>query len=86
MEESITFFTSLGAVGIIAYKLGTTFLQEKKEDKEMYRQEIKENREMYKQELEKDREIYIKSIESVVTRIERVEDDVTEIKEAIKGA
>lgn len=85
MEQTVTFFTSLGAVGIIAYKLGMTFLDEKKEDKALYRQEIKETRDLYKQELEKDREVYINSINSVVTRIENVEDDVKEIKEAIRG-
>jgi hypothetical protein len=85
MESIVNEFLQYGVLGIGVFALGSTFLKEKKEDKELYRQEIKETRELYKQELDKDREVYINSINSVVTRIESVEEDVKEIKDAIRG-
>lgn len=84
MQEFVTLFSGLGVTGVIAYKLFEVFLKEKEQDKIAYREELREQREMYKEELAKDREVYINSINSVVNRLENVEQDVEEIKNLIK--
>lgn len=83
MEEVMTQFASLGAVGIIAGVLFKKFLDDSNSDKEYFRNEIKETRELYKEELKKDRETYINSIEKITNRIDIIEDDVKEIKEKL---
>lgn len=94
MEQMMQEFASMGIVGVIAYYLFKNTLDEKKQDRELHRTEVKEirqmydeelreAREMYKQELEKDRVVYVNSINSVVTRIETVEDDVKLIMDKV---
>lgn len=80
MEEMISQFASLGAVGVVAGVLFKKFLDDSNSDKEYFRNEIKETRELYKEELKKDRETYISSIEKITNRIDVIEDDVKEIK------
>ena len=83
MEEMISQFASLGAVGVVAGVLFKLFLEEKAEEKKFFREEIKETRELYKEELKKDRETYISSIEKITNRIDIIEDDVKEIKDKL---
>lgn len=83
MEEMITQFAGLGVTGIVAYKLFTTFLAEKKDDKEAYKAELKELRVMYREELAKDRELYQDSMRMIVSKLDNLEQDIVEIKEKI---
>ena len=83
MEEIITQFAGLGAVGIIAGVLFKKLIDDSNNDKEYFRNEIKESRELYKEELKNDREIYINSIEKITNRIDIIEDDVKEIKDKL---
>ena len=83
MEEIITQFAGLGAVGIIAGVLFKKLIDDSNNDKEYFRNEIKETRELYKEELKNDREIYINSIEKITNRIDIIEDDVKEIKDKL---
>lgn len=90
MEEIITQFAGLGAVGVIAGVLFKKLIDDSNNDKEYFRAEIKETRELYKEELEKnreeiqkDREVYINSIDKLTNRLDVVEDTVKEIKDKI---
>ena len=83
MEEIITQFAGLGAVGIIAGVLFKKLIDDSNNDKEYFRAEIKETRELYKEELKNDREIYINSIDKLTNRLDVVEDTVKEIKDKI---
>ena len=69
MEEMITQFTSLGAVGLIAYTLFKNTLDEKKEDRELFRKSVETFSEVSKN--------YAESITSLSLRVENVE-EVTE--------
>lgn len=83
MEDIMSSFMSLGAVGIVAGVLFKKFLADSENDKAYFRNEIKETRELYKEELKKDRETYITSIEKITNRLDVVEDNVKEIKETL---
>ena len=83
MEDIITQFASLGAVGIVAGVLFKKLIDDSNNDKEYFRSEIKETRELYKEELKNDREIYINSIEKITKRIDIIEDDVKAIKDKL---
>lgn len=83
MEDMITQFASLGAVGVVAGVLFKKLIDDSNNDKEYFRNEIKETRELYKEELKNDRETYINSIEKITNRIDIIEDDVKEIKDKL---
>ncbi len=83
MEEIITQFAGLGAVGVIAGVLFKKLIDDSNNDKEYFRAEIKETRELYKEELKNDRETYINSIDKLTNRLNVVEDTVKEIKDKI---
>lgn len=84
MEEMATYISSLGLAGFIAYTLFNKLIKDTENDKGYYRDLIKENQKIYQEELKADREVYINSINSVVNRLENVEQDISEIKEIIK--
>lgn len=84
MEEMITYISSLGACGFIAYRLFDKLVKDSENDKQYYRDQIKESQKIYQEELKADRQVYIHSINSVVNRLENVEQDISEIKEIIK--
>jgi len=83
MEEMLAQFSGYGVIGVISYKLFTTFLTEKKEDKEAYKAELQHLREMYREELLKDRELYQTSMQMIVNKLEHIEEDIVKIKETI---
>ena len=83
MEEMLSQFTGYGVIGVISYKLFTTFLNEKKEDKDAYKAELQQLREMYREELSKDRELYQSSMQMIVSKLEHIEDDIIKIKDSI---
>ena len=75
MEEMITQFTSLGAVGLIAYTLFKNTLDEKKEDRELYRKSVETFSEVSKN--------YAESISSLSLRVENVEEATERIENKI---
>ena len=87
MEETFTYFTSYGAIGIIAFLLFKNTLQSHKEEREFFIEELNSSRELYKNELAEDRAIYLSSIEKITSSVKEldskiivIEDDVKEIK------
>lgn len=90
-SEVITYFGSFGAIGIICFTLFKKLLNDVESDKKYYRSEIEKAQNIYREELRNDRQVYQEtmnsvadSINSVVNRLENVEQDITEIKEIIK--
>lgn len=83
MEEMFTQFSSLGVCGILSYKLFTTFLSEKKEDKEAYKNELKYLRDLYREELSQDRLMYQESIRMIVDKLDNLEQDIVHIKRSM---
>ena len=84
MEEMLASFSGYGVIGVITYKLFTTFLTEKKEDKEAYKNELNQLREMYREELRQDRELYQNSMSLIVSRLENLEIRIEEITKIIE--
>ena len=72
MEDMITQFTSLGAVGLIAYHLFKNTLDEKKEDRELYRKSVETFSEVSKN--------YAESMSSLSLRVENVEEGTNRIE------
>lgn len=66
MEEIFTYFSSLGAVGIIAFALFKNTLDEKKEDREMYKKTVDSFTDISKS--------YVGTISTLTSRIENVEE------------
>lgn len=90
-NEIITYFGSFGAIGIIAFSLFKKFIADSESDKQYYRAEIEKAQQVYREELKNDREVYqssmksvAESINTVVNRLENVEQDISEIKGIIK--
>lgn len=90
-NDFITFFGSFGAVGFICFTLFKKLLNDVESDKQYYRSEIEKAQNVYREELKNDRQVYQEtmnsvadSINSVVNRLENVEQDITEIKGIIK--
>ena len=65
MEDMIGQFASLGAVGMIAYVLFKNTLEEKKQDRDLYRESVETFTETSKQ--------YAESIQTLSHRVENVE-------------
>lgn len=68
MEEMLGSFASLGAVGLIAYALFKNTLDEKKEDRELFRKSVETFTDTSK--------AYAESITSLSVRVENVEEAV----------
>lgn len=83
MEEMLSQFTGYGVIGVISYKLFSTFLNEKQSDKEAYKEELKELRTMYREELKQDRELYQNSMSLIVGKLENLEEKISEIEKNI---
>lgn len=84
MEQMTTYISSLGVCGFIAYTLFNKLIKDSEADKDYYRKQIEHTQAVYQQELKADRQIYINSINAVVSRLENVEQDISEIKDIIK--
>lgn len=72
MEDIMTYFTSMGAVGVIAYALFKNTLQEKKEDRELFRKSVETFTDTSK--------AYAESITMLSVRMENVEEGVERIE------
>lgn len=68
MEDIMAQFASLGAVGLIAYALFKNTLEEKKEDRDLFRRSVETFTETSK--------TYAESISSLTVRVENVEEGV----------
>lgn len=91
MEETITYFSSYGAIGVIAFLLFKNTLQSHKEERDFFVQELNSSRDLYKNELAEDRAIYLSSIEKITSSVKElnskiivIEDDVKEIKSKLE--
>lgn len=88
MEESfITYFSSYGAVGVIAFFLFKNTLDSHKQERDYFIKQLDDSRNLYKSQLEADRQVYLSSIEKITSsvkdlnaKIHTVESDVKEIK------
>lgn len=72
MEEMLGQFASLGAVGLIAYALFKNTLDEKKEDRELFRKSVETFTDTSK--------AYAESITSLSVRVENVEENTERIE------
>ncbi len=72
MEEMLGSFASLGAVGLIAYALFKNTLDEKKEDRELFRKSVETFTDTSK--------AYAESITSLSVRVENVEENTERIE------
>ena len=79
MEEMTTYLSSLGLCGFVAYTLFNKLIKDSDSDKNYYRSQI----EQMHNESKEDRKIFINSINAIVSRLENVEEDISEIKEII---
>lgn len=75
MEEMINQFASLGAVGLIAYYLFKNTLDEKKEDRDLFRKSVETFTETSKS--------YADSISKLTVRVENVEEGTERIENKI---
>ena len=75
MEDIIGQFASLGAVGIIAYTLFKNTLDEKKEDRDLFRRSVETFTETSKS--------YAESISKLTVRVEHVEQGTERIENKI---
>lgn len=71
MEEMVGQFASLGAIGLIAYYLFKNTLDEKKEDRELFRKSVETFNETSKS--------YAESISKLTVRVENVEENTETI-------
>lgn len=72
MEEMVSQFASLGAVGLIAYYLFKNTMDEKKEDRELFRKSVETFTETSR--------TYAESISSLTVRVENVEESTERIE------
>ncbi|MGL5718028.1 MAG: hypothetical protein ACRCX2_33805 [Paraclostridium sp.] len=86
MEELITQFASLGIVGIIGGVFLKKYLEESAEDRRIQLEERKEDRDMYRQSIEKFTSIseeYVNSISKLTIRVENLEESTERIETKI---
>ena len=72
MEEMLSQFTSVGAIGVIAYYLFKNTMDEKKEDRELFRKSVETFTDTSK--------TYAESIASLTVRVENVEEGIERIE------
>lgn len=82
MEEMITQFASLGAVGMIAYYLFKNTMEEKKEDRELFRKSVETFQEVSKSSAESISALNIR-VEKVENSNERIETKIDDLIEKI---
>ena len=75
MEQMLAEFTSVGAIGVIAYWLFKNTMDEKKEDRELFRHSVEAFTQTSK--------TYAESIASLTVRVENVEEVTGRIENKI---
>ncbi|UUV13582.1 hypothetical protein [Clostridioides difficile] len=79
MEELITQLSGLGAVGILCALLFKNTMQEKKEDRDMYKKTVENFIELSTQQQEINKNILVE-MGAMKTDVEEIKEDVTDIK------
>lgn len=82
MEDMMTQFASLGAVGVIAYALFKNTLEEKREDRELFKKTVEVFMEYSKVHKEDMSKLTVR-MENVEDGIDRTEDKVDKILERV---
>ncbi|HFL3590853.1 TPA: hypothetical protein ACG3R3_001711 [Clostridioides difficile] len=79
MDKLITEFSSLGAIGILCALLFKNTMQEKKEDRDMYKKTVENFIELSTQQQEINKNILVQ-MGIMKTDVEEIKEDVTDIK------
>ncbi|WP_131043128.1 hypothetical protein [Clostridioides difficile] len=83
MEELVTQLSSLGAIGILCALLFKNTMQEKKEDRDMYKKTVENFIELSTQQQEINKNILVEMGE-MKTDVEEIRVDVIDIKDMLK--
>ncbi len=79
MEQLLTELSSLGAIGILCALLFKNTMQEKKEDRDMYKKTVENFIELSTQQQEINKNILVQ-MGIMKTDVEEIKEDVTDIK------
>ncbi|ARB07076.1 putative holin [Clostridioides phage phiSemix9P1] len=79
MEELVTQLSSLGAIGILCALLFKNTMQEKKEDRDMYKKTVENFIELSTQQQEINKNLLME-MGVMKTDVEEIKEDVTDIK------
>ncbi|AXU54324.1 TPA: hypothetical protein ACGFEM_000749 [Clostridioides difficile] len=83
MEELVTQLSSLGAIGILCALLFKNTMQEKKEDRDMYKKTVENFIELSTQQQEINKNILVE-MGAMKTDVEEIRVDVIDIKDMLK--
>lgn len=83
MEELVTQLSSLGAIGILCALLFKNTMQEKKEDRDMYKKTVENFIELSTQQQEINKNILVE-MGVMKTDVEEIKVDVTDIKDMLQ--
>ena len=83
MEELVTQLSSLGAIGILCALLFKNTMQEKKEDRDMYKKTVENFIELSTQQQEINKIILVE-MGAMKTDVEEIRVDVIDIKDMLK--
>lgn len=83
MEELVTQLSSLGAIGIICAILFKNAMQEKKDDRDMYKKTVENFIELSTQQQEINKNILVE-MGAMKTDVEEIKVDVTDIKDMLQ--
>ncbi|HBG0032818.1 TPA: hypothetical protein KPB45_003288 [Clostridioides difficile] len=83
MEELITQLSGLGTVGILCALLFKNTMQEKKEDRDMYKKTVENFIELSTQQQEINKNILVE-MGAMKTDVEEIKEDVTDIKDMLQ--
>lgn len=83
MEELVTQLSSLGAIGILCALLFKNTMQEKKEDRDIYKKTVENFIELSTQQQEINKNLLIE-MGVMKTDVEEIKEDVTDIKVMLK--
>lgn len=83
MEQLITELSSLGAIGILCALLFKNTMQEKKEDREMYKKTVENFIELSTQQQEINKNILVE-MGTMKTDVEEIKVDVIDIKDMLQ--
>lgn len=83
MEQLVTELSSLGAIGIICAILFKNAMQEKKDDRDMYKKTVENFIELSTQQQEINKNILVE-MGAMKTDVEEIKVDVTDIKDMLQ--
>lgn len=83
MEELVTQLSSLGAIGVICAILFKNAMQEKKDDRDMYKKTVENFIELSTQQQEINKNILVE-MGAMKTDVEEIKEDVIDIKDMLQ--